>query len=198
MATIRSSDFDDDTFEYINGKKCVRDGHQLRVPVYLMDGALDPLQRAVAASGVRVTDAFGGDTMGSRPGWRIGVEDGSGSSIDALSHHRRVSGAAMYQTYDAEISQRWRGEDADEDLAPGTPYVGAEGQACTINGFPGRLVKGKDGELFCRPIAADSVIDNCSEEDNCTIGQVIHDHQINMARIYAEIDAEISRAWRQT
>lgn len=126
----------------------VRSGKAVRVPMTLRD-----------ASSL-VVDAKGGTSMGSRPGFRTIIEDGSGSALDAAAavHRRRVlddvsRARAEYHDY---ITNAWRGEDAfgdDEDYGPQ-----ALGQVCSVAaeeypaqyGAPGH-VRRVGGRYLCVP-----------------------------------------------
>jgi hypothetical protein len=128
-------DNDDDDFELINGRKVLKDGRTLHVPMTrmsMMDG-LDEVQRAVArdAEKHRVTDA-NGSTLGlHRPGFRV-------SDVFATDERRRI-----YDGYDAELRDAYKMT---------KEFVGQrEGDLCTINGFPGHLHRDANGRLTCVP-----------------------------------------------
>lgn len=141
-------DVSDDDFD---ARGVLKDGHSFRVPAYLMDSTQRAVQHAVLRD-VRVTDAGNG---GNRPGYRLqGVEDGSASPSDLLGHQTRLSRAKTYQDYDETVSRAYLGDDVEPDdddaLEKGTPYVGGrENTACMLNGRPGVLRKGRDGQLYC-------------------------------------------------
>ena len=176
----RSREDDDNIFE-ADGTT-VRDGKSIRVRATMMD-SLDSMQRAVLRDGVRVTDAFGGDRMGSRPGYRfLGVEDSSGSKVDTFNHARRVTRAEIYRTYDAEISRAYVDPDQsgnrlgdDEDYGPQ-----AVGQVCTVAaeeypeqfGSPGH-VRHVGGRYLCVP---DRPNRSAPRSDHRTVNQMQRDH----------------------
>jgi hypothetical protein len=89
---------DDDNFEWINGKRILKDHGHLRVPMHLRDGRVNPnltdVQRAVAANRPSI------DSSGRRPGF-VFVDDAA----------TREARARMYALKDLEYENAWRGYD---------------------------------------------------------------------------------------
>ena len=157
MAT-RYSDLDDSNPLDENG--LLKDGRKIRVPLQLRDAASSfDNQRTLLV-----------DAASHRPGFRTIVEDGSGSPHDAAAHCHRVlqdEVTKAREEYTHYVQNAWRGEDADDNPVAarerrGANYSNAKaGQSCSIDGAPGRLVRGEDGKLYCRAIrAGDSVTDS--------------------------------------
>ncbi len=91
-------DADNDAFEWINGKKVLKDGARARVPLTMQD-AMTPLQREIATERAQLTDSMGNrdEFTFSRPGYRI-IADAA--ARDAL--------AAARQEYLDYITNAWR------------------------------------------------------------------------------------------
>ena len=90
---------DDDNFEWINGKRILKDHGLLRVPMYFRDGRINPnltdVQRAVATNRPLI------DSSGHRPGFAF-VNDAA----------TREARARMYALKDVEYENAWRGPNA--------------------------------------------------------------------------------------
>ena len=78
---------------------------------------------------------------------------------------------ALYDAYDAEIARMWQTGFAD------TEYENEANAPENTQSPQGRLH---------------------SRIDDHSVNQIMRDHQINMARIYAEQDRELSKAWRRS
>ncbi len=91
-------DADDDAFEWIDGKKALKDGGRAHVPLAMRD-AMTPLQRDIATKRPRLTDGTGNysELAFSRPGFRL--------LADAAINDAR---AAAYQEYLDYITNAWR------------------------------------------------------------------------------------------
>ena len=133
----------DDDFE--NGM--LKDGHRIRVPLQMRDASSFDGQRTVLVDGTQ-----------HRPGYRTLVEDGSGSARDAAAHRHRLQLDEVSKAradYQDRLVNAWRGgddvePDDDDALPKGTPHLNAKpGQACALNGRPGVLRTGRDGQLYC-------------------------------------------------
>jgi hypothetical protein len=121
---------DDNIFETINGKRCLKDGARLRVKTSLMDHRTDDQ--------AWITDANGNAGLFlHRPGWRCLLSDDAGAAAKE----------AMYQQYDADLVSAYK---QDAPPAGAYPLSAGEGQSCTINGMTGTLVK-EGGWLVCKP-----------------------------------------------
>jgi hypothetical protein len=224
---MRRNRNDDADYEYIDGKRILKDGRTYRAgPVTLMDS----LQRAVSrnSSPARITTADGRSGIAlNKPGFRILAED------DAGAYHR----ARAYREYETQLCDAWRGPVADlydphVDFGERGTVAAKEGRPCTRNGFPGVLRRGSDGEMYCdisksagRNDAADArrarktkydprgrlagteemeeeeTDDAAAEKERpeCAgTAQMMRDHQNKMAHIYDKLDHELSEAWRQS
>jgi hypothetical protein len=118
---------EDDVFEWRNDKKILRDGARLRVPLQMRDS----LRQA------RITDGLGGTNL-HRPGFRVG---------DRSLHDAKQ---AAYDAYETEMQNAWRNPTGTQTGA-GSPMGEREGDICTIDGYPGHLLRGPDGKLTCIP-----------------------------------------------
>lgn len=144
-------------------RRIVRDGQSVGRHMMLMDAA-PPRQRWSS-----VRDAFadariaGADGHNHRPGFRTAFEDGSGSALDAAGHvlnNSRRTVADAYSAYDAEKAAEYKqskglgsGRQSDPHVEGGSFDLRGQkaGDACTLNGAPGRLRRGSDGKLRCIP-----------------------------------------------
>jgi hypothetical protein len=137
-----------------------------------------------------------GGESGPRPGFRV-----SDSPIN------RQETADAYAAYRRDLESAWR--QPVRDAFGSYPYTAAaEGNQCTVDGRPGRLVK-EGNALVCRPISADAAKprrdpeeDDDDEDDDDmpqgeleqmtsatdrrSVDQMSHDHQQRMSKIYAE------------
>ncbi len=168
-------DDDDPRFETLpDGRKILRDGARFRVPLTMRDSVSD--QRA------RITDGAGSTAGLHRPGFRLGMADGSDERAKAYAERDLV---------DAEA---WR-YDADGMLSEGKEV----GAACTVRnhkyrkyfGEPGHLVE-EDGDLVCRP---DS-LDKRARHDAMTLDQIQLDHQRRMRAEYEAYDRELQQRYK--
>jgi len=199
---MRSDDFE--TVLDIDGrrKKILRDGHRVRVPMYLRDGKPNPTlsatQQAIAASRRQLSDQ---ELASCRPGFRYG----SRSAAD-----RR----AMYDAYDKAISDAYlkpRGFGNDPALTSagshGPRQEPPEGSPCTKDGWPGTWRRGADGAMVCdiarradaakaRRARLDPDEDDDDDDDRRSVAQIASDHKQRMARLYDELDRELESAHR--
>jgi hypothetical protein len=207
---------DDDAFELIDGKKVLRDGRRLRVPLMFRDGvnpALTALQRSVA-SRHQLSDE---ELASCRPGFRYGRR----SALDrqAMSDAK----AEAYALYDAELRQKYL---TPEGLGGDPRITGAgsrgaigqrEGDVCTVRGpefasafgSPGHL-RMRNGQLVCVPDNARDISrsrsdakarlrspldpdedDDDEDDDDRSVAQAASDHQARMKLIYDELDREL-------
>jgi hypothetical protein len=197
----RHDDADHDTI--------LRDGERLRFPLTLMD-SLHPVQQAVAQSSVRVTDGQGGTANLNRPGFRLPV------TYDAAMSARDKA----YLDYDREIARAYLnpglgGDPAITGSGSHGPVGAREGDYCTKDGCPGRLVRGADGKLFCQiepedcglsgyEQSAEAIVRNSSTHthsahrraDHRSVEQVVKDHQTNMDAIYHDYDTTLAQSYR--
>ena len=156
-----------------NEDSILRDGHSLRVPLYLKDGAINPeltpSQRAKALAHQQTQDAvarrFGlRDALQlHRPGFRYNTDHA------ALERTRQA-----YADVDAQAANAWKGSNQ------------GVGGPCTVRGpeypldfgSPGTLQK-RNGELVCVPN---------QRRDAAALDA--------KAQAYADYDREMANAWR--
>jgi hypothetical protein len=160
----------------------LRDGQGLRVPMF----AMDSVQRAVARHSARVTDANGNSGLAlHRPGFRFVLDDAAGA------HAKEVA----YRRADAEMVKAWR-----------RPLSNANSLVCPACDGSGLDKNGEDNCPACAGVGAlDADSESMAEEpvsrrgsDSRSVHQIVRDHQANMARIYEELDHELSEAWRRS
>jgi hypothetical protein len=118
-----------------------RDGGKIRVPMTALDHAM---HRALDDECRQLIDA-----ALRRPGPRYQTQQARDASFNVRQ--------AAYAAYEARLRDEYKnsiGGNASNDPATGFgssgPRGSREGDACTKNGFPGRLVRGKNGELVCQ------------------------------------------------
>ena len=167
----------DDRYEIITDhegrrKRIVRDGVRVTVGMRFMDS----VQRKVAQSGyhfadvaaarpARITTLDGGTGVNSlnRPGFRVFgemKETGSGDVFDAVAavsnyNHQVMHDARQvaYDQYTADLQNAYKNPPGLTPVGEGENQVigQREGDACSLNGFPGTLRRGADGRLRCIP-----------------------------------------------
>lgn len=153
----------------------LKDGAVYRAgSVHLMD------QKTVSRP--RITDGAGrGGVNLNRPGFRIADR--------TISQNYKL--AAAREDYETQLCDAYKG---DAPPAGSYPYTAAaEGKSCTINGFPGTLVK-QGNWLVCEPDEDDGTESETS--DKRSVDQRMNDHETKMDSIYSALDAEIENAWR--
>jgi hypothetical protein len=154
---INDADFDDHGL--------LRDGHKYRAPMRLMDSAPLFPARTMAGHGgpARIIDSRYGDNL-HRPGYRQFNFDDEAS---------RVAKQCAYTDYQTALCDAYKnpgfGGDPTITGAGERGTVGQrEGDRWTRDGWPGRLARGADGKLFCKPdrrirtdTASERVCPNC-------------------------------------
>jgi hypothetical protein len=169
---------DDDSFDE-NG--ILRDGHVARVRMMTHDGGdnLTDLQRSIL-SDAAIKDAFAmrdasARSFGlrdglslSRPGFRYNTSDAADTNREKL-----------YDGYQQDMGQRWRGADNVGQAVACTVRSGAGRYG--MEGSPG-IMRMIDGELRC-------VADDRSNDGR-------RDSQTTMDAEYAAYDARMTQAWR--
>ena len=162
-------------------------GHY-RVPMFLRDNVtinpvLNASQRAVV--GMRQHDAATFDGSLYKPGPRY-------STNHAAANDAAAKRDAAYEEYQRYITDAWKSK-----APPAGSYPAAnganEGDACTINGAPGKLraIAGHDGYLECRSTdKADHSNDSRSIQNDAQSAQAIKD------AAYAEYDLRMENSWR--
>jgi hypothetical protein len=179
----------------------VQDGQVLRVPLTMMD-SMDPVQKAVARSGVRVTDGSGkGGLNLHRPGFRLDarktttVRDPRGrlketweteeEEEDGISDAALRARDAAYRDYENQLLNAYKGKhDAASVEESVCPDCSGSGE---INGQPCRRCEGT-GEID---------EDEPDTSDHRSIGQRMRDHQTRMDKLYEGYDQQICDAWRK-
>jgi hypothetical protein len=171
---------DDDDYEIVNGKKIVKDGRHVRVPMHMMDG----IQHGVAAHFGRVTDAAGGSEGLGRPGFRLNA------AHDAAARRR------LYDQYDEDIGQQWKN--------PPQMHFAGEGDVCTVRGpeypddegSPGHLRRIK-GKLVCVPDDNNNKTDALRARTPArAYAKPAEDHKLTMDELYRSLDRDLENAWR--
>jgi hypothetical protein len=178
---------EDDPFDE---RGLLKDGHVARVRMTLRDGK--PMREFARP---RITDAFG-RPPGNRPGFLV-------------SDHGREAKQQAYLDYENWVGSRWRDQDDPNGAGSSGPIGQREGDACTINGFAGRLRRDEDGKLVCvankqsfngsngdedEPEPDDPVL---AQSDRRSISDIQKAHAQNMARLIAARDAADANAWRK-
>jgi hypothetical protein len=158
----------DDAWEIINGKKVLRDGHKVTVPLRLRDAMRDR---------PRIRDGRG-NAPGHKPGFLI-----SDANADAK---RRA-----YADYERDLANAYK----DQPSAGAYPLTAAaEGSACTIDGWPGTLQRRGDW-LVCVP-NKQSFNGGNGGDDPDAASDSIKDHRQRMAQLYSAYDADLQNKWR--
>lgn len=179
----------------------VQDGQVLRVPMTMMD-SMDPIQKAVARSSVRVTDGSGkGGLNLMRPGFRIAANDARKTTTvrdpqgrlketweteeeeDGTSDAMRARDQA-YADYENRLVNAYKANDAASVEEGICPDCNGEGE---INGQVCRRCEGT-GEID---------EDEPDTSDHRSIGQRMRDHQTRMDKLYDSYDQHIREAWRK-
>jgi hypothetical protein len=176
----RHYDNDDSDFEYINGKKCLRDGKVLRVRTTLMDSASNLTQAIMrdysTKARTHVSDGGSGDPLWAhKPGYRTYTD---AKTRATLSEERAFDRAAYLEDQDntfRNTSPSWSG---NPPTGQGTHNMRGvedipEGTACTINGCPGKWQR-VNGTMICIP----------------------NDRSADSLSIYDAYDLQIADAWR--
>ena len=172
---------DDDNFEWINGKRVLKDHGRLRVPMFLRDGRINPnltdVQRAVATHRPLI------DCSGHRPGFAL-VNDAA----------TREARSRMYALKDAEYENAWRGPNATCSFCQGTGEADDGGECETCRG-EGVLNETQDAY---RNAATHHESLLRHRGDNRSVSQMVRDHQANMATVYAAYDRDLTESWRRS
>jgi hypothetical protein len=176
----RHYDNDNSDFEYINGKKCLRDGKVLRVRTTLMDSASNLTQAIMrdysTKARTHVSDGGSGDPLWAhKPGYRTYTD---AKTRATLSEERAFDRAAYLEDQDntfRNTSPSWSG---NPPTGQGTHNMRGvedipEGTACTINGCPGKWQR-VNGTMICIP----------------------NDRSADSLSIYDAYDLQIADAWR--
>ena len=92
-----------------------------------------------------MTDASGGTLGLHRPGWR--GEDGGNVGDQLVRNGHRRDLAELYTRHNDELANEWRSGNPPTGFGS-KEFIGQrEGDLCTIDGWPGHLRPGQDGEL---------------------------------------------------
>jgi hypothetical protein len=172
---------EDDAFDE---RGMLKDGHVARVRMSMRDAMM-------MRDRPRVTDAFG-NRPGHKPGFIV--------SNDARQRDAR---AQAYADYERDLARAYK------DQPPAGAYrysAAAEGGACTIDGRPVQLVKQGDW-LVSKPTTSfngsngdcnpDPDLDpELAQSGRRTVADIQKAHSMNMARLYAQRDVELSQQWR--
>ncbi len=170
---IKQNDDDEDNFYVIGGRKILRDGRRYRVT--------DSLPQY---DEVRVIDGKGNSGLAlQRPGFRA-------ADAGNLSKQMRDEVDVAYRAYDDAIATQYKRPPTGEGSGE---FVGQrEGDLCTIDGRPGRLVYDDEtGELVCM---ADHPT---GKRDTRTIDEIARDHGLRMSEEYDAYARSLTEAWRR-
>jgi hypothetical protein len=194
--TVKVKIFDDD-----DKNRILKDGETMTVKMFMKDGspnpALTPAQR-VAAAVAATRDAMKSfDSSMHRmhkPGHRYAA-DAAGFTADSAAA-AVVARDAAYSDYERRQADAWK-TGRTRDAPPDGSYPASEadeGDACTIDGRPGRLctIDGHEGYLEC---IADDDNDGGTDDSRRATHDTRTPQQIK-ADAYAAYDSEVSDAWR--
>lgn len=199
--------------EAFDHRGLIRDGVILRTRLSAMDNRSVGHNRGP----MRITDAAGNAGLAlQRPGFRCLLED------DASAHARAVARAVAYRDYEKSLCDQYKSPPVfgGDDRITGVGARGAggsqPGDPCTCSGAefpddfgsPGHMQM-VEGKLVCVPDKSrrrdEEDADEDAEEaiagptsDTRAVTQIVRDHQVNMARIYADHDRELSETWRRS
>jgi hypothetical protein len=191
MTKTKIRDDDNDAFDS-NGR--LKDGRHATVPMFMKDGKtlnpdLSPAQRvaaAVAATRQAMNSFDSSMHRMHRPGFRYAA-DAVGFTADSAAA-AVVARDAAYESYDRRQSDAWRGKTRDAPPPEGGYSADdySEGDQCTVNGSPGKLVASDDSDdwLIC-------VADDGSTDDSAKTPQQIKD------AAYQSYQDDIENAWRR-
>jgi hypothetical protein len=174
----------DDNFEWINGKRILKDHGRLRVPMYFRDGRINPnltdVQRAVATNRPLI------DCSGHRPGFAF-VNDAA----------TREARARMYAMKDVEYENAWRGPNATCPSCQGSGEAddGSECETCRGEGVVNASYETQEAY---RNTATHHKSLLRHRADNRSVSQMVRDHQTNMAAVYAAYDRDLTESWRRS
>jgi hypothetical protein len=150
-------------------KELIGDGERRHFPMF----AMDSVQRAVAAQGLRVTAGNGDGGLGlRRPGFRIGDQ--------ILSDAKQ----AAYEDYEHRLTTAWKGDAANEGTVEGAACIVRNAHYPDDMGAPGHLHR-VGGRLICVPDRP-----RASGNDAMPLRDIETEY-----RLYSE---EISQAWKGT
>jgi hypothetical protein len=175
---------DDDNFEWIDGKRILKDHGRLRVPMLLRDGSVNPnlsaMQRSVATSRPLI------DSSGHRPGFAF-VNDAA----------TREARARMYALKDVEYENAWRGPNATCPSCQGSGEAddGSECETCRGEGVVNASYETQEAY---RNTATHHKSLLRHRADNRSVSQMVRDHQTNMAAVYAAYDRDLTESWRRS
>ena len=175
---------EEDDASPFDARGILRDGHKVRIPLYVADSArasapgslvmYDVPPRPAAADSRPTFDA-----SLHRPGWRTGV-------VDAAAEQRL---AAAYAEYDAYMNSRWC-SDQQTKPAGAYPLSAGEGSQCTSNGQDGRLVREGDW-LVCKPNRSTDALPVTGD-----VATIARAHAERMQALYDEVDRLDAERWR--
>jgi hypothetical protein len=111
---------DDDNFEIINGKKCLRDGGRLRVRTAFMDSVQRSVRQAFGDQRPRIVDSDGGTLGLHKPGHRFANDAAAIKAVHAVKD--------AYDEYESWVTSQWQG------LNPKRVRDGRPGDPCTCKG----------------------------------------------------------------
>jgi hypothetical protein len=124
-----------------------------------------------------------GDPLGlHKPGFRVATVSNAkqdARTADAYEEHRRY----LEKAYRGNAFTGQRGS--------------KPGDACTIDGRPGCLQFDDDGELVCRAKANSADTPSRGRADSRPLEAIMRDHGQAMAQIYADVERELTNAWRR-
>jgi hypothetical protein len=174
----------DDNFEWINGKRILKDHGRLRVPMYFRDGRINPnltdVQRAVATNRPLI------DCSGHRPGFAF-VNDAA----------TREARARMYALKDVEYENAWRGLNATcPSCSSGEADDGSECETCCGEGILNPSFEANAEEAYRNTATHHESLPR--RIDHRSVDQMVRDHRAHMASIYAAYNYEMSEAWRRS
>ena len=155
---------------------CVTD-FSLRIPTQFRDAA---------SSKHRITDAYGNSGLAlQKPGFRLRTGDTRQKVADAYDRAERVQ-MNSYKLHDGEyLCPDCTGLGEDDD---GYPC-----ETCNGSGVMPAVEddKGKDKRGTPKHFGSGN-----HSTDRRMLDQMTHDHRANMARLYSQLDFELSQQWR--
>jgi hypothetical protein len=187
-------------------------GERLRVPLTMMD-SLDPIQRAVAHSTVRIVDGQGGTRGLHRPGFRIAADDARPRRrITEYDPKGRLRGYKEEEEEEDGTTDAMRARDNayfdyERDLTSAYKNPVGFGGDPSITGAGERGPVGqREGgtSMLVYKENADNIVGNAPthtesacRRDHRTMQQMMRDHQNKMTEIYDKLDHELSERWRR-
>ena len=163
----------------------LRDGHKVRIPLYVADSARASAPGSLVMYDVPPSRAAADsqptfDASLHRPGWRTGVV------VDAAAEQRL---AAAYAEYDAYMNSRWC---SDQQTKPAGvyPLSAGEGSQYMTNGQDDRLVR-EDNWLVCKPNRSRDAMPITGD-----VATIARAHAERMQALYDEVDRLDAERWR--